>query len=247
MTLLTKREALQTIGGAFAALSATSLLGMTPARAASNLTSTKEAYTMTTITLPPLPYDSKALEPHISSTTVELHHGKHQKAYVDKTNELIKGTELEGKSLEEIMKATYGDASRQVLFNNAGQAWNHILYWKNMAPNGGGKPTGEILTKIEADFGSYEKFAETFKTTGVSQFGSGWVWLVLDNGKLQITKTPNADGPLVHGQKAILGVDVWEHAYYLDYQNRRPDYLTTFLDKLVNWDYAIEQLRSAKA
>ncbi|MBM3618851.1 MAG: superoxide dismutase [Alphaproteobacteria bacterium] len=198
---------------------------------------------MTTITLPPLPYASNALEPHIGKQTVEIHHGKHQKAYVDKTNELIKGTDLEGKSLEEIIKASAKDSSKAVLFNNAAQAWNHIVYWDNMKANGGGKPSGDVLAKIEADFGSYDKFVEEFKANGLTQFGSGWVWLVLDNGKLKITKTANADNPVAHGQVAVLGVDVWEHAYYLDYQNRRVDYLSTFLDHLVNWDYAAKAIK----
>jgi superoxide dismutase, Fe-Mn family len=195
-----------------------------------------------TVTLPPLPYDAKALEPHISANTLSFHHGKHHKAYVDKTNELIAGTPLAGASLEDIIKASAKDPSKAVLFNNAAQVWNHTFYWNSMKPNGGGAPKGEIGKRIDKDFGSFDKFKEAFKQAGVTQFGSGWAWLVLDGSTLKIIKTGNADLPMVHNQKAILTADVWEHAYYLDYQNRRPDYLATFLDKLVNWDFAEKNL-----
>ncbi len=191
-----------------------------------------------TISLPDLPFAADALEPHISANTLGFHHGKHHAAYVANLNNLIAGTDLEGKNLEEIILAVAGDTSRAGVFNNAAQVWNHTFYWNSMKPGGGGVPTGAIAERIDADFGSYEKFAEAFKTAGVTQFGSGWAWLVLDNGTLKITKTANADLPLAHGQKAILTADVWEHAYYLDFQNRRPDYLATFLDHLVNWDFA---------
>ena len=190
------------------------------------------------IELPPLPFAPTALEPHISARTFEFHHGKHHKAYVDKTNELIKGTDLEGKSLEEIIVAAH-TAKNQALFNNSAQVWNHTFFWNCLKPQGGGKPTRTLAAQIEKDFGSYEKFAEEFKNAGVTQFGSGWAWLVADaSGKLSVTKTPNAELPLVTGNTAILTCDVWEHAYYLDYQNRRPDFLTTFLEKLVNWEFA---------
>lgn len=198
-----------------------------------------------TITLPDLPYAKNALEPHIGAKTLEIHHGKHHQAYVTKANELLVGTPLEGKPLEEIIKAAAKDDTKKVLFNNVAQVWNHTFYWHCMKPNGGGKPTGDIAKKIDADFGSYEKFVEEFKNAGATQFGSGWAWLVLDGGKLKVTKTPNADLPMVHGQTAILTMDVWEHAYYLDYQNRRPDYMTVFLDKLVNWDFANKNLKAA--
>jgi Fe-Mn family superoxide dismutase len=196
--------------------------------------------TTMTITLPPLPYDAKALEPHISANTLSFHHGKHHKAYVDKTNELIAGTPLEGKSLEEIIQAAAKD--KGPLFNNAAQVWNHTFYWNSMKPNGGGAPKGEIGKMIDKDFGGFDKFKEAFKQAGVTQFGSGWAWLVLEGSTLKVIKTGNADLPMVHGQKAILTMDVWEHAYYLDYQNRRPDYITTFLDKLVNWEFAEKNL-----
>lgn len=191
-----------------------------------------------TVTLPALPYDKSALEPHISARTLEFHHGKHHNAYVVKTNELIAGTPLEGKSLEEIIVASW-EQKNQGLFNNSAQVWNHTFFWNSMKPNGGGTPTGKLADAIVRDFGSFEKFAEEFKNAGMTQFGSGWAWLVADkSGKLSVTKTPNAELPLVTGNTAILTCDVWEHAYYLDYQNRRPDFLQTFLDKLVNWEFA---------
>lgn len=192
------------------------------------------------ITLPPLPYAIDALEPKISARTLEFHHGKHHNAYVVKTNELIAGTELEGKPLEDIIVAAW-EKKNQPLFNNAAQVWNHTFFWNSLSPKGGGKPTGKLAAQIEKDFGSYEKFAEEFKNAGIGQFGSGWAWLVADkSGKLSVTKTPNAELPLVTGNTAILTCDVWEHAYYLDYQNRRPDFLTAFLNDLVNWDFANE-------
>ena len=195
---------------------------------------------MTTITLPALPYGYDALEPHISKETLEFHHDKHHQTYVTNLNNLIKGTDLEGKSLEEIILASAGDASKAGIFNNAAQVWNHTFYWNSIAPNGGGKPTGAIAAKIDEAFGSYEKFAEQFATAAATQFGSGWAWLVADkvNGNLSIVKTSNADTPLAHGQVAVLTIDVWEHAYYIDYRNARPKYISTFLESLVNWDYA---------
>lgn len=189
------------------------------------------------ITLPDLPYSKNALEPHISARTLEFHHDKHHKAYVDNANKLIEGTDLAQLDLEAIIKKVAGDASKAGVFNNAAQVWNHSFYWNCMKPGGGGAPTGDIAQKISADFGSYEKFVEEFKNAGVTQFGSGWAWLVLADGKLKIVKTPNAENPMVQGMKPLLVVDVWEHAYYLDYQNRRPDYLTTFVDKLISWDF----------
>jgi Fe-Mn family superoxide dismutase len=186
-------------------------------------------------TLPALPYEIDALEPHISRQTLEFHHGKHHNAYVTNLNNLVAGSDLEAKSLEDTITAVTGDAGKTGVFNNAAQVWNHSFYWQCMKPGGGGTPTGALLDKITADFGSFDAFVQEFKAAGATQFGSGWAWLVLDNGTLKVTKTGNADLPLAHGQKALLTMDVWEHAYYLDYQNRRPDYITTFLDKLVNW------------
>ncbi|SLN55888.1 superoxide dismutase [Oceanibacterium hippocampi] len=198
-----------------------------------------------TIELPNLPYDKAALEPHISARTLEFHHGKHHQTYVTNLNKMIEGTDLAGASLEAIIKASAGKADKAGIFNNAAQVWNHTFYWNSMAPKGGGKPTGAIAAKIDSDLGGYDAFAEAFKNAGATQFGSGWAWLVLDGGKLKVTKTPNADLPLAHGQTAILTADVWEHAYYLDYQNRRPDYLATFLSSLVNWDFANANLAAA--
>ena len=189
------------------------------------------------IQLPDLTYAKDGLAPYISANTLEFHHGKHHRAYVDNTNKLIAGTDLANESLETIVKKTVGDAAKSGLFNNAAQVWNHSFYWQCMKPNGGGKPTGKVADKINETWGSFDKFAEELKNAGVTQFGSGWAWLVLDGGKLKVTKTANADTPIAHGVKPLLTVDVWEHAYYLDYQNRRPDYLATFIEKLINWDF----------
>lgn len=195
------------------------------------------------ITLPPLPYAKNALEPHISERTLNFHYDKHHKAYVDNLNKLIQGTPFGGKALEQIIKEAAGNPDQVAIFNNAAQVWNHTFYWSSLSPQGGGKPTGELAKKIDNDLGSFEDFIELFKKAAASQFGSGWAWLVVDaSGKLQVTKTPNADLPLVHHQKALLTCDVWEHAYYLDYQNRRVDYVDVFLTHLVNWDFAQENL-----
>jgi superoxide dismutase, Fe-Mn family len=192
--------------------------------------------------LPPLPYDHAALEPFISKRTLEFHHDKHHAAYVNKFNELAAGTPLASMPIEEAIRSVAKDPTKAGLFNNAAQAWNHTFYWHSMAPKGGGQPTGALADKIRADFGSFEQFAQAFKDAGATQFGSGWAWLVLEGGKLRVTKTGNADTPLVHGQVPLLTMDVWEHAYYLDFQNRRPDYMSTFLDKLVNWEFAAANL-----
>jgi len=189
------------------------------------------------IQLPDLPYAKDGLAPYISANTLEFHHGKHHRAYVDNTNKLIAGTELANESLETIIKKTVVDAAKSGLFNNAAQVWNHSFYWQCMKPNGGGKPAGKVADQINETWGSFDKFAEELKNAGVTQFGSGWAWLVMDGGKLKVTKTANADTPIAHGVKPLLTVDVWEHAYYLDYQNRRPDYLATFIENLINWDF----------
>ncbi len=193
--------------------------------------------------LPPLPYADDALEPHYSAKTFSFHHGKHHKAYVDNLNKLIAGTELEKKTLEEIILASAGDPAKAGLFNNSAQVWNHTFFWNCMKPGGGGAPGGVLLEKIEAAFGSYAAFAEQFKAAAVGRFGSGWAWLVLDGGALKIVSTSNAETPMTQGQTALLTVDVWEHAYYLDYQNRRPDFVQVFLDKLVNWDFVASNLK----
>ena len=198
------------------------------------------------IVLPPLPYAENALEPHYSAKTIGFHYGKHHKAYVDNLSKLIAGTPMEAKPLEEIIMASAGDSSKVGMFNNAAQVWNHTFFWNCMRPAGGGRPRGDLAARIDAAFGSYEKFAEQFKTAAVGRFGSGWGWLVLDGGALKIISTANADTPLAGKQIALLTVDVWEHAYYLDYQNRRPDFVQAFLDHLVNWDFAAANLARAK-
>ena len=190
------------------------------------------------IILPELTYPKDALAPNLSEKTLDCHYGKHHNTYVVNVNKLIEGTDLANETLENILNKTVGDSSKSGIFNNAAQVWNHTFYWHSMKPNGGGPPTGAIADKIKADFGSYDKFAEEFKNAGITQFGSGWAWLIDRNGKLEVMKTSNADTPIAHGLKPVLTVDVWEHAYYLDYQNRRPDYLDAFIKNLVNWDFA---------
>ena len=198
------------------------------------------------VQLPNLPYAENALEPHYSAKTISFHYGKHHKAYVDNLNKLVAGTPLEGKTLEEVVKASAGDSSRVGMFNNAAQVWNHTFFWNCMKPSGGGRPKGDLAQQIDQAFGSYEKFADQFKATAVGRFGSGWGWLVLDGGTLKIVSTANADTPMASKQTALLTVDVWEHAYYLDYQNRRPDFVQAFLDHLVNWDFVAANLAKAK-
>jgi len=195
--------------------------------------------------LPPLPYPKNALAPHMSEQTLEFHHGKHHQAYYTNLNNLVKDTPLASLTLEEIIVETAKDPAKAGIFNNAAQAWNHNLFWPMMKPNGGGAPTGKIADALTQSFGSIDKFKEEFKAAAVSQFGSGWAWLSLEGGTLKVTKTANGVNPLVTGGHTLLGIDVWEHAYYLDYQNRRPDYVQTFLDKLVNWDYVTELLTKA--
>jgi Fe-Mn family superoxide dismutase len=195
--------------------------------------------------LPPLPYDYTALEPAISKTTLEFHHDKHHAGYVTKYNAAVEGTEFDSKPIEDVIKAVAGDESKTPIFNAGAQAWNHTFYWNSMKPNGGGTPPGELAQKIEADFGSFEQFKEAFKAAGTGQFGSGWAWLVLENGTLKVTKTLNADNPLTKGQTPLLTMDVWEHAYYLDYQNQRGTYIDAFLDQVVNWEFAAENLAKA--
>jgi len=195
--------------------------------------------------LPPLPYPKNALEPHMSAQTLDFHHGKHHQAYVTNLNNLVKDTPMASQSLEQIIKATTKDESKSGIFNNAAQVWNHTFFWNCMKPNGGGNPPGPLADKINAAFGGLDKFKEQFKQAAVTQFGSGWAWLVSDGGQLKITKTPNAVNPMAQGQTALLTVDVWEHAYYLDFQNRRPDFVQTFLDKLVNWEFVAGNLSKA--
>ena len=196
--------------------------------------------------LPPLPYPKNALEPHISERTMDFHYGRHHQAYVTNLNNLVKDQPLERQSLEEIIAATYKDSSKTGVFNNAAQVWNHTFFWHSMKPQGGGVPSGEIAAAITRDCGGLDKFKEQFKAAAVGQFGSGWAWLVADRGQLKIVPTPNAVNPLAEGQNALLTCDVWEHAYYLDYQNRRPDFVQTFLDYLINWEFVAQNLAKAK-
>lgn len=194
----------------------------------------------------PLPYDFNALEPYgMKGETFEYHYGKHHKAYVDNLNKLTDGTELADKSLEELITLAAGDASKVGIFNNAGQVWNHNFFWFSLKPAGGGTPTGELAAKINQDFGSFDKFKEEFTTAATTQFGSGWAWLIDDAGTLKVIKTANADSPLAHGKKALLTLDVWEHAYYIDFRNARPAYIKNFIDQLANWDFASEQYAKA--
>jgi Fe-Mn family superoxide dismutase len=191
--------------------------------------------------LPPLPYDKNALAPHISAETLDYHHGKHHQAYVTNLNKLLEGKPEASKGLEEIILSSEGP-----VFNNSAQVWNHTFYWSSMKPNGGGQPSGDLADAIKRDFGSLEKFSEEFSNAAATQFGSGWAWLVLGkDNKLAVTKTANADLPLKHAQKALLTIDVWEHAYYIDYRNARPKYIETFLKSLVNWDFALANLKKA--
>lgn len=202
------------------------------------------------------PYELDALEPHMSRRTLEHHWGKHHRAYVDNLNKQIYGSELEGKTLDEIIKIGYNNGNPTPYFNNAGQVWNHDFFWDSMKPGGGKKPDGEVFELIERDFGSFHDFLEEFKEAAATQFGSGWAWLVAKTAepmvekkfaKLIIEKTPNALNPLLLGHIPLLTIDVWEHAYYLDYQNRRPDYITTFTDELISWEMVAARLERAKS
>lgn len=199
-------------------------------------------------TLPELPYARSALAPHISEETLNFHYGKHHQAYVTNLNGLVEGTDLAGKSLEDVIKISAADKSKAGIFNNSAQVWNHTFYWHSMKPGGGGKPTGKVAELIERDFGGYDNFAKEFKQAGATQFGSGWAWLSYKGGKLVISKTPNAETPLTEeGTTPLMTMDVWEHAYYLDFQNRRPDYMEAFLSSLVNWDFVNQNLADAGA
>lgn len=199
-----------------------------------------------TFELMPLPYAKSALEPHMSAKTIEFHHGKHHQAYVTNLNNLVKNTPPAAKSLESIIRETAKDTSKAGIFNNAAQIWNHNCFWNSMKPVGGGAPVGDLASRIDRDFGSLEKFKELFQEAALGQFGSGWAWLVADKGDLKIVKTANAMTPIVEGQVPLLACDVWEHAYYLDYQNRRPDFVRVFLGQLVNWDFAARNLARTK-
>ena len=195
-------------------------------------------------TLPPLPYGDNALDPVISSTTLGFHYGKHHKGYVDNLNKAVVGTPMADLSVEQIIAATYGAADKAGIYNNASQHWNHSFYWNSLKAQGGGPPPEALRRKIDAAFGSTDNLKKEWLAAATSQFGSGWTWLVLDGDKLAVTKTGNADSPLTRGQKPLLTIDVWEHAYYLDYQNRRADYASAVLDKLINWGFAADNLKA---
>jgi len=229
--VLTRRHFLSALLAGSAALALGDLLLPRLARAASG-----------PFTLPPLPYPENALSPAISAQTVGFHYGKHHQGYVNKLNELVVGTPLADQPLEAVIKATAGQADQTAMFNNAAQVWNHTFYWNSLRPQGGGKPDGALAGMIEKSFGGFEPFKAEFAKAAASQFGSGWAWLVKDGDKLIVTRTGNADTPIAHGQKPLLTIDVWEHAYYLDYQNRRADYVAAVLDKLINWEFAAQNL-----
>lgn len=193
--------------------------------------------------LPSLPYAGNALSPVISANTISFHYNKHHKGYVDNLNKLVVGNEFSGMPLEKIIIATTGKADKTAIFNNASQAWNHTFYWNSLTPNGGGEIPAVLKTKIEATFGTVDAFKKELMAAATTQFGSGWAWLVSDGDKLKVVKTSNADSPLTKGIKPLLTIDVWEHAYYLDYQNRRADYINALLDKLINWNFAADNLK----
>jgi len=225
---LDRREFLAASGAAAAALSF--IAG--PASAQSGLAPA----------LPPLPYAQNALAPLLSENTLSFHYGKHHQTYLNNLIKLIPGTEFEKSSLEEMIRKTSGRADQVAIFNNAAQVFNHSFYWKSMKPGGGGEPKGRIMERIASSFGSYQKFVEAFSNAAASQFGSGWAWLVDDGARLQVVKTSNAETPITTSAKPLVTIDVWEHAYYLDYQNRRADYIKAFVEKLLNWDFAEQNL-----
>lgn len=193
--------------------------------------------------LAPLPYADNALEPVITANTLSFHYGKHHKTYVDNLNNLVANTDLAGQSLEQIIRAVAGKTDKAGIFNNAAQVWNHMFYWLSLSPNGGGEPPADLKQKIEQSFGSLEACKKEFANAAMTQFGSGWAWLVQDGDKIAVTKTGNAQSPITQNVRPLLTIDVWEHAYYLDYQNRRVDYVNTILDKLINWEFAQSNLK----
>lgn len=197
-------------------------------------------------TQPELPYAENALDPHISANTIGVHYGKHHATYIKKYNDMVAGTPHDDQSIEDVIVATANDPEKTGLFNNGAQAWNHSFYWNSLSPDGGGRPSGQIAGKIETDFGSYDSLKSELANAAATQFGSGWAWLVLDNGQLKVVKTANAQTPLTNAMYPILTIDVWEHAYYLDYQNRRPDYVAAVIDELLNWEFASQNFLNAQ-
>ncbi|MCX8070939.1 MAG: superoxide dismutase [Candidatus Binatia bacterium] len=197
------------------------------------------------IALPPLPWEENALAPTISAQTISFHYGKHHRAYVENLNKLIAGTELADLGLERIVQQTAGKPDKVAIFNNAAQAWNHTFYWRSLSPKGGGKPSGKLFEHLEKDFGGFDNFRSKFAQAAIGQFGSGWAWLVKTGDRLEVIATANADTPITMGKRPLLTIDVWEHAYYLDYQNRRADYVNAVIDKLLNWEFAAQQYAAA--
>lgn len=226
---LSRRDFMQTTAGILAGLALGGLPRAAGAAAAPHA-------------LPALPYAMDALDPVLSSATLGYHYGKHHKAYIDNLNRLVADGELAGLSLEQLIAASAGQPARSAVFNNAAQAWNHSFYWQSLRPRGGGEPPAELKRRIEASFGSVDACRKELATAATTQFGSGWAWLVADGDRLKVLKTGNADTPLTQGLKPLLTLDVWEHAYYLDYQNRRADYVNAVLDKLVNWEFALRNI-----
>ncbi len=219
------------MGGAFLALNAT---GFVPGALASDRARP--------FRLPPLPYSPRALVPYISQATMNFHYGRHHDTYVSNLNQLVRGTGLAGDSLEDIIRKTAGKKDQKAIFNNAAQSWNHDFYWHSMKPGGGGKPSGELLRMIEESFGDWQSFKDDFSQSALTIFGSGWGWLVQEGSKLRIVQTRNADTPLVEDLNPLLTIDVWEHAYYLDRKNVRKDYITVFMNHLINWEFARKNL-----
>jgi superoxide dismutase, Fe-Mn family len=202
-----------------------------------------------TFSLKPLPFAENALEPHMSARTIQFHYGKHHKSYVDKLNDLVANTPLEKKTLHDLVRDLAGQrgARPKKIFNNAGQVWNHDFFWESMTPGGGGQPQGDLVHLIDVSFGGYEGFVDLFKKTAVDQFGSGWVWLISEGNRLAVVSTSNAMSPMAEGKTTLIGCDVWEHAYYLDYQNRREGFVDVFLKNLVSWDSAAARLTGSEA
>jgi len=192
--------------------------------------------------LPPLPYAESALDPAISANAIGFHHGKHHKGYVDTLNKLLAGTEFANRSLEKLIATTVGKSDKAAIFNNAAQTWNHTFYWRSLRPKGDGEPPAALKQRIEASFGTLDACKKELTTAATTQFGTGWAWLVLDADKLKVVKTANAETPLTAGARPLVAIDGWEHAYYLDYQNRRADYVSAVLDKLINWGFAADNL-----
>lgn len=236
---MTKKQELQNSHG-FTRRSFLGVSGIALASAAVGLP--QRAFAAAPVSLPPLPYPENALEPVISAKTISFHYSKHHNGYVVNTKNLISGTEFAEMSLERIIAASAGKADKAGIFNNAAQVWNHTFYWNSLKPKGGGKPPTALAQKIDASFGSLDVCLKEISTAAVTQFASGWTWLVKDGEKLKVVKTSNAETPLTQGMKPLLTIDVWEHAYYLDYQNRRGDYVAAVLDKLINWEFAAENL-----